>query len=168
MNIRRLAIAPMCAVLILGGVACGRGKATPTPTQVPTGTPVAQAPELPLTESAARGIITEARVVQAVMDVMTIVWKTSVPTTGRLEYGLDEQYGTATDWTEGLTTVNGHTVGGLQTMGNYHVRVRVKDAAGQETVSGDIFVFLYWYTLPAYGGGEGSDEPGGGGWGSYL
>ena len=166
MNIRRLAIAPMCAIIVLGGVACGRGKATPTPTQQPAATPVAQTTELPLTESAARGVITEARVIQAVVDVMTIVWKTSVPTTGRLEYGHGEgDYSLTTPWTEGLTTTNGVTVGQLDSFSNYHARVRVKDAAGNETVSGDIFVTLYFYTLPSYGQGE---EPGQGGWGSYL
>ena len=63
------------------------------------------------------------------------VWWTNVPTTGRVEYGHSKEYGLSTPWSEGLTTVNGYTLTELETSSNYYVRVRVKDAAGNETVS---------------------------------
>jgi hypothetical protein len=80
-------------------------------------------------------VITKIRYQDIEQGQGAVVWWTNVPTTGRVEYGLSQQYGLSTPWSEGLTTVNGYTLTELETSTNYYVRVRVKDAAGNETVS---------------------------------
>jgi len=136
--------------------ACGRSTPTSSPVATPTplATPTVSGPTTTPTLAATytppvNPVINQFRVQDAALGVLTVLWWTDRPTTGRLEYGLTDQYGLSTPWTEGLTTSNQASVTGLpgaETM--YHFRIRVKDAAGNETVTDDEVVCIYNYTLP--------------------
>ena len=75
----------------------------------------------------------------------TITWTTDEPATSQVEYGLTISYGTLT--TLDPTLVTSHSVGlsGLTAGQLYHYRVRSKDAANNEGISGD-------YTFTTTGG----------------
>jgi plastocyanin len=145
--------------------ACGRSTPTPSPTPTasptparsptpipsptptvssPTATPILAATYTPPVNP----VINQVKVQDAWSDTLTIIWWTDRPTTGRLEYGLTDQYGLSTPWSEGLTTVNGVSTEDVKQDTTYHFRVRVKDAAGNETVTEDDDVVIYRYTLP--------------------
>ncbi len=123
---------------------------TPTPSPTPTVSGPTATPTLAATYTPpVNPVINQFRVQDAALGVLTVIWWTDRPTTGRLEYGKTDQYGLSTPWSEGLTISNGATVTGLeQEEVDYHFRVRVKDAAGNETVSEDENVLIYIYTLP--------------------
>ena len=158
--------------LLVAAPACARSTRTPTPTRTPS--PTATASPTPARSPTATAsptrtvasptatptlaatyappvnpVINQFKVQDALWGVLTVIWWTDRPTTGRLEYGLTDQYGLSTPWTEGLTTVNGVTASGLvpEEEVTFHFRVRVKDAAGNETVSEDENVTIYLYTL---------------------
>ncbi len=67
----------------------------------------------------------------------TVTWNTDEPATSQVEYGLTTAYGSLTTIDTNLVT--GHSVGlsGLTRRTTYHYRVRSKDAAQNEAVSGD-------------------------------
>ena len=134
-------------LFLLAAVSACQGAPTPSPTpeRSPTATPTLAAAYTPPVNP----VINQFRVQDAAEGVLTVIWWTDRPTTGRLEYGLTDQYGLSTPWTEGLTTSNGATVSGLPGVEvMYHFRIRVKDAAGNETVLEDEVVNIYVYTMP--------------------
>jgi len=67
----------------------------------------------------------------------TITWTTDEPATSQVEYGLTDQYGSATTLDPALLT--NHSVGltGLTGGTTYHFRVKSADAAANEAVSAD-------------------------------
>ena len=107
---------------------------TPTPA-TPQVTPTPPTPQLSATPVTTGPVITKIRYQDVQQEEATLFWWTNVPTTGRVEYGHSQQYGMSTPWSEGLTTVNGYTLTGLEISTSYYMRLRVKDAAGNETVS---------------------------------
>jgi len=128
--------------LLAAAVACQRSP-TPSPTPAisgPTATP-ASAP------GATPPVIKQFRVEEALGSHLTVIWWTDRPTIGRLEYGHTDPDELSTPWTEGLTTVNGATATGLELSTMYQFRIRVKDAAGKETVTEDVPIAIYQYTL---------------------
>jgi hypothetical protein len=162
---KRLFLFSMVLILLWGGLGCARNQPTATPasptpeTVVSGGTtvpvregfmpPTADTPVPPPTPvatpagGAAGPVITKLQYWDVYETFATLIWRTDVPTTGRVEYGHTEQYALSTPWTEGLTTVNGAILTGLDGFTTYWMRVRVKDAAGRETVSKGEPVFIY-------------------------
>jgi len=67
----------------------------------------------------------------------TITWTTDEPATSQVEYGVTDQYGSAT--TPDSTMVTSHSVSltGLTAGTTYHFRVKSADAANNEAVSAD-------------------------------
>ncbi len=122
---------------------------TPTPSPTPTVSGPTATPTLAATYTPpVNPVINQFRVQDAALGVLTVIWWTDRPTTGRLEYGKTDQYGLSTPWTEGLTTVNGVTTNDVKQDTTYHFRIRVKDAAGNETVMDDVLIVIYGgYTL---------------------
>ena len=145
MNINRLLVLPVIALLLLA-LGCVPGAAAAAPSVEATACP------LPTPNPGPAGsAIATTRIARSAIHLMQIDWTTSVPTIGRLEYGKTTNYGLITPWTTGMNTANGITVAQLEPYGTYHVRVWVKDAAGNESASGDIFVPL---EFPVECGGE--------------
>ena len=67
----------------------------------------------------------------------TITWTTNKLATSQVNYGLTANYTATTTLNTNLVTAHSVTITGLITNSLYHFRVRSKDAAGNETVSGD-------------------------------
>jgi len=126
MKLSGLLALPVSIILLLG-LSCTLIE--PAATLAPT------APQLSATPVTTGPVITKIVYEGAEEGQATLTWWTNVPTCGRVEYGHSQEYGLSTPWSEGLTTVNGYTLTRLETSTNYYVRVRVKDAAGNETVS---------------------------------
>jgi len=167
MKVNLLFVFLVTITLLLGGISCAHAGPTPSPTPTASPTPARSPTSTPSPTSTVSGptatptlaaaytppvnpVINQFRVQDALFGVLTVIWWTDRPTTGRLEYGHTEEYGLSSPWTEGLTTVNGATVSGLDPdliFASYHFRVRVKDAAGNETVSEDEPIQIYQYTL---------------------
>ena len=75
-----------------------------------------------------------------------MIWKTRVPTIGQIEYGTTPEYGLTTPRSEKLGTSDGFTLTGLQAsypIQTYFIRVRVKDAAGNEAVKEEVIQVSY-------------------------
>lgn len=66
-----------------------------------------------------------------------ITWTTNEPATSQVEYGLTTAYGSMTLLDSNLVTNHSVTQTGLVRRTTYHYRVRSRDAAGNEAVSGD-------------------------------
>ena len=79
----------------------------------------------------------------------TIHWGTNEPATAQIEYGLTTAYGSVTSLDPVLETAHSQTVTGLTAGVQYHYRVKSRDAAGNESVSGD-------FTFDTYAGAAGS------------
>lgn len=62
-----------------------------------------------------------------------ITWKTNKTCSSQIEYGKNTQYGNLTP----LVTASSLTITNLEVGNFYHYRVRSKDTAGNETISGD-------------------------------
>jgi parallel beta-helix repeat protein len=67
----------------------------------------------------------------------TITWTTDEAATSQVEYGLTSSYGSTTTLDTNLVTNHSVNLTGLTAGTAYHYRVRSKDAAAQETLSGD-------------------------------
>ncbi|MBI4327963.1 MAG: VCBS repeat-containing protein, partial [Chloroflexi bacterium] len=74
-----------------------------------------------------------------------ITWQTDEPASSQVELGLTAGYGTLTPLDSQLVTSHRVTVTGLNTETLYHFRVRSRDRAGNEQLSGDATVT----TVPA-------------------
>jgi len=118
---------PIGIMLFVGVVSCSQ-EAVPPFTHTPDTTPP---------------VITAIKVEQAVYDMVEVIWRTDEPTIGRLEYGLAPNIDSISPWTAEMTTSNGIIQTGLQHYGLYSCRVRVKDAAGNETVSAETTVYIW-------------------------
>lgn len=66
---------------------------------------------------------------------ITASWTTDEPSTSQVEYGTTTSYGSLTTLESTLTTTHSVTVAGLPAGTSYQLRVRSRDAAGNETVS---------------------------------
>jgi N-acetylmuramoyl-L-alanine amidase len=66
-----------------------------------------------------------------------ITWTTDEAATSQVEYGLTTSYGNLTPLDPALVTSHSVTKTGLARKTTYHYRVRSKDAAGNEAISGD-------------------------------
>lgn len=67
----------------------------------------------------------------------TITWTTNEASTSQVEYGTTTAYGSSTSLNSSLVTSHGAGLNGLVAGTLYHFRVRSKDAAGNEALSGD-------------------------------
>ncbi len=67
----------------------------------------------------------------------TIGWTTNEPADTQVEYGLTTAYGSTTTLDTALVTSHSQALSGLSASMLYHYRVRSKDAAGNQAVSGD-------------------------------
>ena len=74
-----------------------------------------------------------------------IKWNTDKPSSSQADYGTTAGYGASTPLQSQLVTSHLITVGGLSPVTTYHFRVRSRDQAGNETISGD----QTFATLPA-------------------
>jgi hypothetical protein len=83
-----------------------------------------------------------------------IGWNTNEASDTQVEYGTTSAYGSATSLNSSMATSHSAAISGLAASTTYHYRVRSKDAAGNQAVSGDFSL-----TTSASGGGGG----GGGG-----
>ena|SRR3990170_381881 len=125
--------------LLLGGVSCRQGG--------PQAPAAAQATPA---RDTTPPMFSEIKLEEAALDILEVIWKTDEPTIGRLEYGLTPDIGLSSAWTAELSTNGGILQTGLVPMQTYNFRVRVKDAAGNETVSEDKTVTLYQDSIHVY------------------
>src|SRR3990170_4365192 len=121
----------MGIMLFLGGVSCSQGELQATP-----------ALQAASASDTTPPVITEIKVELAGRGKLFVFWKTDEPTVGRLEYGLPPDINLSAPWTAELSTSGGVLQTGLVFLATYFFRVRVKDAAGNETVSEDKVVTL--------------------------
>src|ERR1041384_751897 len=77
----------------------------------------------------------------------TITWNTDEPGDTQVEYGTTTAYGTLSTKNPALVTSHGVAFGGLASATLYHYRVRSKDAAGNQAISGD-------FSFTTQGGGD--------------
>ena len=134
MKTRRLFVFVMISILLVGGLSCSPSGPTVTPAP-----PTPQANPPPDTTPP---VITEIKVELAGRGKLFVFWKTDEPTVGRLEYGLPPDINLSAPWTAELSTSGGVYQTELVDLATYFFRVRVKDAAGNETVSEDKVVTL--------------------------
>ena len=164
MKLSQLVVLVLTAAVLLGSLSCSPYPAAstgPTPTATPQATPPATATPVPATPqatptaapatpqaTAAAGDTTPpafiwVKIENGFWDVPIVFWMTNEPTTGRIEYG-SNRFELMSGWSEGLTTSNGVSMplegGGLIVMTNYFLRVRIKDAAGNETLSREMII----------------------------
>jgi len=140
MRVRQLFAFLMAIILLLGGISCRSAAKTPSPT--PAG-PTAAATLNPNYTPPVNPVIEQYRIQDAFQGVFTVIWWTDRPTIGRLEYGLSEEYGSATPYTDTYALSNGISTRNLLNDTYYHFRVRVKDEAGHETVMDDVVIQIY-------------------------
>lgn len=145
----------MILILLWGGLGCAPSQPTATPAP-PTPQPALMPPtaetprpEPPTPATPAPGttasLISEVVYFDLIAPNATIIWKTRVPTTGKIEYGLHGEYVSSTPWSEKLSTSDGFTLSGLEINQPLWIRVRVKDAAGNEAVKEERI-----YVWPSY------------------
>ncbi len=68
---------------------------------------------------------------------VTITWNTDEPSDTQVEYGTSTSYGSFSTNNPSMVTSHGVAFGGLAPTTLYHYRVRSKDAAGNQAISGD-------------------------------
>ena len=68
---------------------------------------------------------------------VTITWNTDEPSDTQVEYGTSTSYGSFSTNNPSMVTLHGVAFGGLASATLYHYRVRSKDAAGNQAISGD-------------------------------
>ena len=69
---------------------------------------------------------------------VSIAWTTNEASTSQVEWGLDNTYGSITPLDSSRSTSHIVNITGLTVQTTYHYRVRSADAAGNESVSGDL------------------------------
>ncbi|OGC91155.1 MAG: hypothetical protein A2W25_10220 [candidate division Zixibacteria bacterium RBG_16_53_22] len=82
-------------------------------------------------------VISNVRSTDTTSNSVTIRWSTNENATSRVEYGLTTSYGSFTPLDPTLVWSHAQTITGLSPTTTYHYRVRSRDAAGNEAVSGD-------------------------------
>lgn len=90
-------------------------------------TPASPAPTSPLLISGITSTIAEKSA--------TLKWETSVATTGQVEYGKTEAYGSTELSAQGPTTKHSVTLSSLEPTTTYYFRLRVRDTSGNEAIS---------------------------------
>ncbi len=85
----------------------------------------------------------------------TVTWTTNEASDTQVEYGTTTAYGSSSALNSSMVTSHSVALSGLTAGTLYHYRVKSKDAAGNQAVSGD-FTFT---TSASGGGGGGSDVP---------
>ena len=147
MKTRRLFLFSMILILLWGGLGCAGSQPTATPA-LPTPQPAfmpptADTPVPPPTPAATpapgetASLISEIVYFELGAPTATIIWKTKVPTIGKIEYGPHGEYVFSTPWSEKLSTSDGFTLNGLEPDMPLWIRVTVKDAAGNESVKAE-------------------------------
>jgi hypothetical protein len=68
---------------------------------------------------------------------VTITWNTDEPSDTQVEYGTSTSYGSFSTTNPSMVTSHGVAFGGLSSATQYHYRVRSRDAAGNQAISGD-------------------------------
>ncbi len=68
---------------------------------------------------------------------VTITLETSVPSIGKVDYGIDENYGSTTAWETTYTKTHSIAIPGLTPDTRYHYRVTVKDKSNNEVETVD-------------------------------
>ena len=157
MKTTRLLLFSMILILLWGGLGCvpslpaaTPSPSTPTPqvTAVPTVPPATPAQRTPAAAPAPgtpASLISEVVYFDLIAPNATIIWKTRVPTVGRIEWGLHGEYVFSTPWSEKLSTSDGFTISGLEINQPLWIRVRVKDGSGNEAVKEERI-----YVWPSY------------------
>ncbi|MCX6006359.1 MAG: redoxin domain-containing protein [Chloroflexi bacterium] len=79
----------------------------------------------PLISNISTGFVTDSSI--------TIVWKTDEPTTGEVDYSLDNKYSESASQVEKLSIWHTVKIDDLQPDTQYNLRLRSKDAGGKET-----------------------------------
>ena len=110
-------------ILLLGGLSC-----SPSFAPVPSGTTPS------VTTGTTLPVISEIRYFNLDLTTVTVGWKTNVPTIGRVEYGTAGVYDLTTEGNKELNTIAASILTDLEPFTLYNVRVRVRDAAGNEAV----------------------------------
>ena len=90
-------------------------------------------------------VITSVAVSTITTSGALIAWVTSEPADSQVEYGASTSYGSVTPLDAGMVTAHGVTLTGLTAGTSYYYRVKSKNAASNQAVSGD-FTFA---TTPA-------------------
>ena len=140
MKTSRLFLLAIGIMMFLVGVSCVQGELQATPALQPT-------PALPATPAS---LIRDIWYYDVAAPSATIIWKTRVPTIGRIEYGTTPEYGLTTPWSERLSTSDGFTLTGLYAYQIYFTRVTVKDAAGNEAVKEGVMQVYASYVYDTY------------------
>ena len=86
----------------------------------------------------------------------TITWTTNEASDTLVEYGTTTSYGSSSSLNSSMVTSHSMALTGLTGGRLYHYRVKSKDAAGNQGVSGD---FTFTTSTGSGGGGGGSDVP---------
>jgi|SRR3990172_3322418 len=144
MKTNRLFVFLITISLLSGGISCAQGGPAPvgpTPTPTPAAPGPTATPTLALDTTPS--VINAVRFTEVFRTTATVLWQTSVPTVGRVEYGRTDQFGLSTPWTLALSTHDGFILDGLDVTTVYFIRVRVKDAAGSEAVSKTKTLYIY-------------------------
>jgi hypothetical protein len=80
---------------------------------------------------------------------VNIRWNTNERATSQVEYGTSTNYGSSTPLNPSLVFSHVQTITGLSPLTTYHYRVKSRDAAGNEAISGDFtFMTLAPDTIP--------------------
>ena len=82
-------------------------------------------------------VISNIQVKNITASAATITWTTNEASTAQAEYGLTTSYGNLTPLDSSLLTIHSVTIIGLSSFTTYDFRVRSRDAAGNEAVSGN-------------------------------
>src|SRR5262249_24328654 len=67
----------------------------------------------------------------------SVTWNSSEPASSQVEYGTNTSYGSLTALDAQRVLAHGVTLANLSPLTTYHFRVRSRDQAGNETISGD-------------------------------
>jgi len=70
-------------------------------------------------------------------DTIVVRWQTDEDAVGRVDYGVSKAHGSRTSFTGTFTKTGEHTISGLKAGTVHHFKLTVKDAAGNEMISGD-------------------------------
>jgi len=97
----------------------------------------AESPRVSIGTDATPPVITSVAALNLTASSATITWSTDDPSTSQVEHGPSTSYGQSTPLDAMLVTSHSVALSGLSAGTVYHYRVRSKDAAGNEAVSGN-------------------------------
>ena len=155
---KTLCVSVATLTLLLGLVGCSEPSATsPTSPESPAVSPSVPAPTLaptpivtstppmptpspsvkPTPEDKTPPIVSGVSASKVDASSATITWTTEEPSTSQIDYGKTTDYGLTTSLDKQLTTRHSTSFSGLEPKTAYHFRVRSKDRAANEALSGD-------------------------------